>query len=216
MKQLLLAVFCLGLLRTSLAAEEPPKPRKITNAQEGPFPVPEMTPKRTDVKPFEYVDVGKKIPNYTPSRIWGVQGEPFSKMQVSLPAAESIKHLVVPKGFHPELFVSEEQLGGGKPICMNWDERGRLWVAMTYDYPNNLQPPDQGHDRIVLCEDTDGDGKADKVTVFADKLSIPTSLTFANGGVIVHQAPDTLFLKDTDGDDRADERKILFTGWSTR
>jgi hypothetical protein len=83
-------------------------------------------------------------------------------MQVPLPAEESIKHLVVPKGFHPELFVSEEQLGGGKPICMNWDERGRLWVALTYDYPNNLQPPDQGHDRIVICEDTDGDGKADK------------------------------------------------------
>ena len=57
---------------------------------------------------------------------------------------------------------------------------------------------------------------ADKFTVFADKLSIPTSLTFANGGVIVHQAPHTLFLKDTDGDGKADVRKVLFTGWGTR
>src|SRR5262249_36786381 len=61
----------------------------------------------------------------------------------------------------------------------------------------------------------DGDGKADKVTVFADKLSIPTSLVFANGGVIVHQPPHTLFLKDTDGDGKADVRRVLFTGWST-
>jgi putative membrane-bound dehydrogenase-like protein len=175
-----------------------------------------MTPKRTDVKPFAYVDVGKKIPNYTPSRTWGVQGEPFSKMQVPLPAKESIKHLVVPKGFHPELFVSEEQLGGGKPICMNWDERGRLWVAMTYDYPNQLQPPDQGHDRIVICEDTDGDGTADKVTVFSEKLSIPTSLFFARGGVIVFDAGRTIFLKDTDGDGEADLREVLFGTWNMR
>ena len=98
---------------------------------------------------------------------------------------------------------------------MAWDHRGRLWIAETIDYPNNLQPPGEGHDRIKICEDTDGDGKADKFTVFADKLSIPTSLAFANGGLIVHQAPDTLFLKDTDGDDKADVRKVLFTGWGT-
>jgi hypothetical protein len=219
MKRLLPAAFCLGLVLAPLVADESAKPLKIKhneNAQEGPFPVPEMTPRRTDVKPFKYVDVGKKIPNYTPSRTWGVQGEPFSKMQRPLPAEESIKHLVVPKGFHPELFVSEEQLGGGKPICMNWDERGRLWVAMTYDYPNNLQPPDQGHDRIVCCEDTDGDGKADKVTVFADKLSIPTSLFFARGGVIVFDAGRTIFLKDSDSDGKADVREVLFGTWNMR
>ncbi len=216
MKRLLLAGFGLGLLVTLLAAEEPARPPKRTNAQEGPFPVPEMTLKRTDVKPFAYVEVGKKIPNYTPSRTWGVQGEPFSKMQVPLSAEESIKHLVVPKGFHPELFVSEERLGGGKPICMNWDERGRLWVSMTYDYPNNLQPPDRGHDRIVVCEDTNSDGKADKVTVFAEKLSIPTSLFFARGGVIVFDAGRTIFLKDTDGDGKADVREVLFGTWNMR
>src|SRR5205814_10405091 len=83
------------------------------------------------------------------------------------------------------------------------------------DYPNEKQSDGKGRDRIVICEDTDGDGKADKVTVFADKLSIPTSLTFANGGVIIHQAPETLFLKDTDGDGKADVRKVLFRGWST-
>jgi putative membrane-bound dehydrogenase-like protein len=219
MKPLLAAAFCLGLLAIPLVANQPAvvsAPQEHRNAQEGLFPVPEMTPKRADVKPFEYVDVGKKIPNYTPSRTWGVQGEPFSKMQVPLPSEESIKHLVVPKGFHTELFVSEEQLGGGKPICMNWDERGRLWVAMTYDYPNQLQPPGQGHDRIVICEDTDGDGKADKVTVFAEKLSIPTSMFFARGGVIVFDAGQTIFLKDTDGDGKADVREVLFGTWNMR
>ncbi len=179
------------------------------------FPVPEMTPKRTDVKPFEYDDVGKKIPNYTPSRTWGVQGEPFSKMQRPLDPEESQKHIVVPKGFRAELFVTEKELGG-KPICMTWDERGRLWAALTMDYPNELHPPAKGRDRIVVCEDTDGDGRADKVTVFADGLSIPTSLAFARGGVIAFDATQTVFLKDTDGDGKADVRQVLFGTWNMR
>jgi putative membrane-bound dehydrogenase-like protein len=173
---------------------------------------PEMTPKRTDVKPFEYVEAN--VPFYPASAVWGKTGDPIKKMQKPLEPAESMKHMVTPVGFEVRLFASEPQLGG-KPIAMNWDERGRLWVAVTVDYPNDKQPEGQGHDRIVICEDTDGDGRADKFTVFADKLSIPTGLIFANGGVIVNQAPHTLFLKDTDGDDVADERKLLFTGWST-
>jgi putative membrane-bound dehydrogenase-like protein len=180
---------------------------------ETPFPVPRMTAKRNDVKPFEYVDVGKKIPNYTPSRRWGVQGEPFSKMQKPLAPEESLKHIVTPKGLHAEL-VTTEALLGGKPICMNWDERGRLWLALTYDYPNDLQPRGQGRDRLVVCTDTDGDGRMDKVTVFADKLSIPTGFTFARGGVIVFEGRKTMFLKDTDGDDKADVREELFGTWS--
>jgi uncharacterized protein len=181
------------------------------------FSIPEMTPMRKDVKPFEYVDVGKKIPNYTRSRTWGVQGDPFNMMQKPLTPEESLKHMVAPKGFRVQLFASEADFGGGKPIFMNWDERGRLWVGLTTDYPNELQEPaGKGHDRIVICEDTDGDGRADKFTVFADKLSIPSSLTFANGGVIVFEARQTVFLKDTDGDDKADVRKVLFGAWSMR
>src|SRR3546814_9532796 len=98
---------------------------------------------------------------------------------------------------------------------MAWDERGRLWVIETKDYPNTvIEKPGVGDDRIKICEDTDGDGRADKFTIFADSLNIPTSLVFANGGLIVSQAPYFLFLKDTDGDDRADVRKILFDGRS--
>ncbi len=183
-----------------------------------PFTAPEMTALRKDVKPFEYVDVGKKIPNYTPrSRAWGVQGEPFNMMQKPLSPEESLKHMVVPKGFRVQLFASEADFGGGKPIFMNWDERGRLWVGLTYDYPNELQEgPGRGHDRIVICEDTDGDGKADKFTVFAEKLSIPTSLSFSRGGVIVFESRQTVWLADTDGDGKADVRKFLFGTWSMR
>src|SRR5262245_8221331 len=181
----------------------------------GPFPVPEMSPKRTDVKPFEYDDVGKRIPNYTPSREWGKQGEPHSKMQRPLPADESQKHIVVPKGFRAEVFITEKELGG-KPICMTWDERGRLWASITTDYPNELQPPTKGRDRIVYCEDTDGDGRADKVTVFAEGMSIATSLFFARGGVIAFDATQTVFLKDTNGDGKADVREVLYGTWNQR
>ena len=70
-----------------------------------------------------------------------------------------------------------------------------------------MQPTGKGRDRISIVEDTDGDGKADKVSLFAENLSIPTSLCYVNGGLIVAQAPDMLFLSDTDGDGKADERR---------
>ncbi len=172
---------------------------------------PQLSPPRTDTKPFEYVEA--KVPFYPPDKQSGTTGDANRKMQLPVDPAESIKHMVTPVGFEPRLFAAEPEIG--KPICLAWDERGRLWIAETADYPNDIKPAGQGRDRIRICEDTDGDGRADKFTIFAEKLSIPTSLTFARGGIIVHQAPDTLFLKDTNGDDMADERTVLFTGWST-
>ncbi|MAI71376.1 MAG: glycosyl hydrolase [Rhodopirellula sp.] len=168
----------------------------------------------SEKEPFEFVDVGPKIPNYVVSKKWGVQEPPRNLMQKPLSPAESIKHYSVPDGFSISLFASEPDIGG-KPIAMSWDERGRLWIAETYDYPNEKQPEGKGRDRIRICEDTDNDGKADKFTIFAEQLSIPTSMAFSHGGLIVHQAPDTLYLKDTDGDDVADLRTSLFSGWST-
>ncbi len=166
------------------------------------------------LKPFVYEPAPDRIPNYLPSKKWGVQGETLKTMQHPLSADESVKHMVMPKGFEAKLFASEPDIA--KPLCMAWDHQGRLWIAESTDYPNNLKKVGTGDDRIKICEDTDGDGKADKFTIFADKLSIPTSITFANGGLIVADAPDMLFLKDTDGDGKADVRKVLFTGWGTR
>ncbi len=172
-----------------------------------------MTPIAKDLKPFEYEEVGPKIPNYRPGNQWGIQGEAYSKMQKPIPAAESMQHYSVPRGFHLELFAAEPDFVG-KPIAMNWDERGRLWVCETTDYPNELQPRGQGRDRIRICEDTDGDGRADKFTVFAEQLSIPTAIVFHRGGVIVQDGTETLYLKDTNGDDKADVREVLINGWA--
>ena len=173
----------------------------------------EMTSLPAGKAPFSYVDVGREIPNYTPSKQWGVQGERRSEMQEPLAPQESMKRFVVPKGFHLELFVSEPELEG-KPIAMAWDERGRLWVAETYDYPNELQPEGQGRDRIRICEDTNGDGKADKFTVFAEKLSIPSSIAFAHGHVLVQDGTKTLKLTDSNRDDVSDKREVMFDGWA--
>lgn len=172
---------------------------------------PVMTELSKEAKPFQYVPAN--VPFYPP-RGGGSRTDTQRQMPLPLDPAESQMHMVHPVDFELRLFVAEPSLGG-KPIAMNWDEQGRLWVAVTVDYPNDLQPEGQGHDRIIICEDSTGDGQADKLTVFADRLSIPTSLLFARGGVIVHQAPHTLFLKDTNGDDVADERTVLFSGWHT-
>ncbi|HVW38665.1 MAG TPA: PVC-type heme-binding CxxCH protein, partial [Pirellulales bacterium] len=167
--------------------------------------------KRSDTKPFEYAKA--VLPNYLPNQRWGTQGKPLDTMQLPVEPAESVKHMQLPRGFEPQLFAAEPDIA--KPIALAWDHRGRLWIAETVDYPNDMQRSGEGHDRIKICEDTDGDGRADKFTVFAEQLSIPTSLAFARGGIVVQQAPETLFLKDSDGDDKADVREVLFTGWGT-
>ncbi len=177
------------------------------------FTAPAMTALPTDVKPFEYEDVGPKIPNYVPSNRWGERGENFTKMQKPLSVAESMKHYVTPQKFHLELFMCEPDMQG-KPIAINWDHRGRLWLCETVDYPNELKDAQEGRDRIRICEDTNGDGKADKFTIFAEQLSIPTSLEFYRDGVIVQAGVETLLLRDKDGDDKADERITLIKGWA--
>src|SRR3546814_586429 len=97
-------------------------------------------------------------------------------------AAASMKLAQVPAGFKLELFASEPDIG--KPIAMNWDERGRLWIIETVAYPNTIRGREgDGDDRILICEDTDDDGKADRFTVFADGLTIPTSFAFTPGDV---------------------------------
>lgn len=145
------------------------------------------------------------IPNYE-------KRDPSPKYQLPLSPEESEKLIQVPAGFKLELFASEPDIIN--PIAMNWDEKGRLWVIETVDYPNTVRDEQGiGDDRVKILEDTDGDGKADKVTVFAEQLNIPTSFTFYDGGIVVSQAPHFLFLKDTNGDDKADVREIIIDGW---
>ncbi|MEZ0483725.1 PVC-type heme-binding CxxCH protein [Fibrella aquatica] len=134
------------------------------------------------------------------------------KMQEALKPEESKKLMQVPADFDIQLFAAEPDITN--PIAMSWDERGRLWIVESVDYPNTfLETDGAANDRIKICEDTNGDGKADKFTVFADKLNIPTSMVFANGGVVVAMAPHLVFLKDTNGDDKADVRENIMSGW---
>jgi putative membrane-bound dehydrogenase-like protein len=134
------------------------------------------------------------------------------KYQSPLSPKDSMRYTQVPADFDLQLFVAEPEIV--KPICMAWDERGRAWVVEARDYPHGLLPEGEpGHDSLKICEDTDGDGKADKFTIFADKLNLATSLVFVNGGIVVSEARHMLFLKDTNGDDKADVRQAILPGW---
>ena len=97
---------------------------------------------------------------------------------------------------------------------MNWDEKGRLWVCETVDYPNELSESGSGRDRICVLEDTDGDNRVDKSSVFAEGLSIPTAIAFHRGGLVVQNGTETLYLKDTTGDGTSDVRKVLISNWT--
>src|ERR1044071_4165220 len=121
------------------------------------------------------------------------------------------KKFTVPQGFEMRLFASEPMVIN--PVAMTWDERGRLWVLELYEYPLGAKPGEKGRDQVKILEDTDNDGRADKVTVFADGLNLASGLALGNGGVYVGQAPYLLFFKDTNGDDKADEKKILMSGF---
>jgi len=146
-----------------------------------------------------------EVPNYER------RPEPV-KYQAPLSPADSMRYTQVPADFTLELFAAEPDIV--KPIYLAWDERGRAWVVEARDYPHNLVAEGKaGQDSIKICEDTDGDGQADKFTVFADKLNLATSLVFVNGGVMVSVARQMLFLKDTDGDDKADLREAILPGW---
>jgi putative membrane-bound dehydrogenase-like protein len=99
------------------------------------------------------------------------------------------------------------------PCAMAFDEYGRMYVAENRGYPNLTDPP---LGRVALLSDTDRDGRMDKRSTFADKLTFPNGVLPWRGGVIVTCAPDVLFLKDTDGDGKADERRVLLTGFDTK
>src|SRR5438874_1778377 len=148
-----------------------------------------------------------EVPNYER------RPEPV-KFQAPLAPKDSMRYTQVPADFDLQLFAAEPDIV--KPIYIAWDERGRAWVVEARDYPHGLvNEGEPGKADVKICEDTDGDGKADKFTIFADKLNLATSLVFVNGGIIVSEARHMLFLKDTDGDDKADVRQAILPGWGT-
>ena len=121
----------------------------------------------------------------------------------------ALTKMVVPEGFHVELVAAEPDLVN--PVAMAFDDRGRLFVTESFEYPRREAGP--GRDRIKILEDTDGDGRFDSVKIFAEGLNIPSGIAIGYGGVWVANAPDILFLQDTDGDDRADVQTVVVTGF---
>ena len=101
-----------------------------------------------------------------------------------------------------------------KPIQINFDPEGRLWVAGSKLYPQ-IKPGQEADDQILILEDTNRDGIADRTTVFADGLLMPTGIEPGDGGAYVGQSTQLLHLKDTDGDGRADEKRIVLSGFGT-
>lgn len=120
---------------------------------------------------------------------------------------------VVNDQFEVNLFA-DETLGIANPIAMHWDEKGRLWVLTTLSYAQ-LEPGEKPDDKLFILEDTDGDGKADKSTVFTDGLDMPMGFALYENGVYVGEQADLVLLRDTDGDDKADSREVVLTGFGT-
>jgi mono/diheme cytochrome c family protein/glucose/arabinose dehydrogenase len=129
---------------------------------------------------------------------------------------EAVKDLTVPEGYKVELFASEKEFPNlAKPMQMSFDNKGRLWVATMPSYPHYRPGDERPNDKILIYEDTNNDGRADKEIVFADKLHLPIGIEFAPEGVYVAQEPHLMLFKDTNGDDKADSHEVVLTGFCT-
>lgn len=132
----------------------------------------------------------------------GRGGPPYSP-------ADALKTFTIEPGFRIESYVSEPDIRS--PVAMDFDENGRLYVVEAPGYPLKMDAKVGG---VILLEDTDSDGRPDRRTVFADKLTMPTGVMRWKNGVIVTDAPDVLYFEDTDGDGRADIRRVMLTGFA--
>src|SRR5580700_2310882 len=122
------------------------------------------------------------------------------------------KTFVLPAGFEVNLFAADPLLA--KPIQMNFDPQGRLWVACSEVYPQ-IKPGEKANDKIIILEDTKGTGRADKVTVFADGLLIPTSVEPGDGGAYVANSTELLHLSASKPGGKADRTRIVLSGFGT-
>ena len=184
--------------------------------------------------PAEFAKLRKMIENRE-RRVWEIaQGKPVSetiddsntggfatvktnvtgKIKITTPYEEA-STFTLPEGYAINLFASEVEFPDLEdPVSMTFDAKGRLWVTTMPSYPMYL-PGTKPNDKILILEDANSDGKADHCKVFADSLHVPTGIELGDGGVYVSQMPSLMFLKDSDGDDRADSRELLLHGFDT-
>lgn len=131
-----------------------------------------------------------------------------------LTGEEALATIEVPEGYRIEQWATEVEFPDlANPVQMSFDDRGRLWVATMPSYPHYRPGDPRPDDKLLILEDTDGDGRADRQTVWADGLHLPMGFEFAPEGVYLSQGTHLVLLSDTDGDDRADRRELVFSGF---
>jgi glucose/arabinose dehydrogenase len=184
--------------------------------------------------PAEFAKLRKMIQNRE-RRVWNVaQGKPVPptiddsdtgelvtvKSNVNAPVKittpyEEARSFTLPDGYAINLFASEVEFPDLEdPVSMTFDANGRLWVTTMPSYPMYL-PGKKPNDKVLILEDNNSDGKADRCKVFADELHVPTGIELGDGGVYVSQMPNLMYLKDADGDDRADSRELVLHGFDS-
>lgn len=127
---------------------------------------------------------------------------------------DALKKLKVAPGYKIELFASEKEFADlANPVQLSFDNKGRLWVATMPSYPHYKPGDPRPNDKLIILEDTDNDGKADRQITFADSLHLPVGFEFAPEGVYVSQGTNLMLFRDEDGDDVADRREILLSGF---
>ncbi|MFG0334112.1 MAG: PVC-type heme-binding CxxCH protein, partial [Maioricimonas sp. JB049] len=131
------------------------------------------------------------------------------------PTDEALTTFSLPEGFEISLWASEVEFPNlENPVSFTFDSRGRMWVTTMGSYPMYL-PGEPVDDKVLILDDTDGDGRADKETVFARGLHIPTGIELGDGGAYVAQQPNLMFIRDTDGDDVADDYQLRLHGFDS-
>jgi mono/diheme cytochrome c family protein/glucose/arabinose dehydrogenase len=141
---------------------------------------------------------------------------PGSANNAYLYGDDALKAFKLADGYKIELFASESEFPNlANPAQASFDHRGRLWVAVLPSYPHYRAGDPRPNDKLLIYEDTDNDGRADKEIVFADNLHLPIGFELTPHGVYLSQAPNLMLLKDIDGDDRADTREIILSGFDT-
>ncbi|WP_221394343.1 PVC-type heme-binding CxxCH protein [Dyadobacter sp. NIV53] len=153
--------------------------------------------------------IKKAIVNKEKPSVPDIYAEHIRTSEFKMPEEERLA-FKLPPGFEITLFASEPDIT--KPINMEFDDRGRLWVTQSSEYPIAAGMGD-GKDRITILEDKNGDGKADSFTNFDDNLNIPIGIMPVSDGAIAYSIPNLYYFRDTDNDGKADSKKILLGGF---